>query len=357
MINCSICNSTLGKFFSLIIILMMFVGGFGVAAAQAQTVTCEQCGMTVDATGQARLVIVDSDGSNHIACCPICALKLLKTYPSLTITSFCDYRGPDYPITIVAANQGKDVTVNPESALIIAGGGCTKNRLVCDAAAADALLSSPNNGTSSWLSPLTNDQVAKNATRLSIYQAAVKFSEVVIDPSECEACGMTVTADSQWRYNVVDGQGETHYVECYMCALSLINKYETLRIETTCDWYGPGYPIIIDSTGYGQNIVVSPPTAMYLRGGSCVTARAAYNQSAADNLLAYGFSSYTSPEQQYILPTKTDVVLVNDAIRSWYSQPVNNTFSTELILIIAVIIGAIVVAVSIIALKTLKRMK
>ena len=43
-----------------------------------------------------------------------------------------------------------------------------------------------------------------------------------------------------------------HYVECMMCALMLINNYETLHIETYCDWSGPSYPITIDSTNYGN---------------------------------------------------------------------------------------------------------
>ena len=336
----------------------MLASFFGAVTAQTEYKNCEQCGMKVDTVGQARFVIVDSNGDNHIACCPICALKMLKDYSSLAISSFCDCLGPDYPILITATNHGKDVTVNPESALIIAGGSCTKNRIVYGPEAADALLSSPNNGTSRWLSPLTNDPVAKNATRLSINQAAIKYSGITLDSTICETCEMTVSADSQTRYRITDAQGNRHYVECFMCALQLINQYEILHIETTCDWYGPGYPIIIDTTGFGQNIEVSPTTAMYLRGGSCVLARAAYNQSAADNLLAYGFSSNTSPEQQYTLPTRTDVVLVRDAIQTWYArdETIDNTISTNLVLIIAIAIGVVIVVVSLLAFRTLRRM-
>jgi hypothetical protein len=333
--------------------ILMLMSLFGNGAAQTQTDECEQCGMSVDATGKARLIIIDSAGNNHIACCPICALKMLKTYSSLTITSFCDYLGPDYPIVITATNHGKQVSVTPETALIIAGGSCAKNRLVYDPAAADKLLASPNNGTSTWLSPLTNAQVAKNATRLTVAQAVVKYSGLTLDPTTCEACGMTVTADSQWRYRVTDGQGDTHYVECFMCALNLINQYETLHIETTCDWYGPGYPITIDSNAYGQTVTVSPQTAIYLRGGSCVTARAAYNQTAADNLLAYGYSNYTSPEQLYALPAATEVKTVAEAIQTWYAQPSDNTSSS----ILFIAIGAIAIIITSIAIFSFKKIK
>ena len=108
--------------------------------------------MTVDVTGQARFKIFDASGTLHIACCPICALRLQKTYNNLNITSFCDYYGTSFPITISTRNNGTEVTVNPPDALIIAAGGCTKNRIVYNSTAADALLAPPNNGTSRWLS-------------------------------------------------------------------------------------------------------------------------------------------------------------------------------------------------------------
>ena len=64
---------------------------------------------------------------------------------------------------------------------------------------------------------------------------------------------MDVTSESQVRYRVTDGNGKAHYVECYMCALQLINDYESLHIETYCDWYGPNYPITVDTSNYGAD--------------------------------------------------------------------------------------------------------
>jgi hypothetical protein len=367
-----------------------------------ETSVCKQCGMTVDVTGQARFKIFDATGTLHIACCPICALRLQRTYGDINITAFCDYYGPSYPIYIISKNNGTNVAVNPSSALIITAGGCTKNRIVYDSSAADALLAPPNNGTSKWLSPLSNDTANANPTIMSVVQAALANGAVVmptptptptfnpsptisptaspsstVSPSslpsstpkptlppeptttsgvtlQCEACGMDVTPESQARYRVTDGNGNVHYVECYMCALQLINDYETLHIATYCDWYGPNYPITVDTSNYGAQVTVNPTTAIFLRGGSCVTARVAYNQTAADNLFANGYSQYTSPEQLYALPSTTQVKSVNDAISTWYAQADKTARPTSLMLILSLVVGIIIIVSSIIAFKKLK---
>ncbi len=362
------------------------------------TSACEQCGMNVDVTGQARFKIFDATGTLHIACCPICALKLQRTYNNLNITTFCDYYGPSYPITIIAKNNGADVTVNPPDALIITAGGCTKNRIVYNSTAADTLLAPPNNGTSQWLSPLSNDTANANPTILGVAQAALingvglpsptptptakpsptPGSSTPLSPStsppsspsptplqslepapnggilECETCGMDVTPESQARYKITDGTGKVHYVECFMCAMQLINDYETLHIETYCDWYGPNFPITVDTSNHGVTVVVNPSTAIFLRGGSCVTARAAYNQTAADNLIANGFSQYTSPEQLYSLPSTTQVKLVNDAISTWYAKADATAAPTSLMLALALVVGVVIIVGSVFAFKKLK---
>jgi len=345
------------------VLLLSNLATFVMGETQNSTLSCEQCGMPVDETGQARFRIVDSVGQQHVACCPVCALKMLKTYEELNITSFCDYNGPNYPIIINAKNYGNDVSVSPVSALIIIGGSCTKNRLVYDDVSADVLLSPPNYGTSKWLSTLSNDTVAANATRKGVVQAALQFGGGLTSPSpsstsvaslqECEVCGMDVTAESQTRYKVADGNGNVHYVECFMCALSLVNDYETLHVDTYCDWYGPNYPIVIDSSNFGRVVTVNPPNAMFLRGGSCVTARAAYNQTAVDSLLANGFSQYTSPEQKYALPSNTEVKSVVDAIKTWYAEPNKTDSPTSLVLILTVIVGVAIILGAIFAYRKL----
>jgi len=166
---------------------------------------------------------------------------------------------------------------------------------------------------------------------------------------------MDVSPQEQSRYIVTDGNGNVHYVECFMCALNLVNDYQTVHIVTCCDWYGPNYPITIDSTNFGQTVTVSPATAMFLRGGSCVTARAAYNQTAADNLLANGFSQYTLPQQQYAMPSTTEVKLVTEAINTWYAKQNATNTPTSLTLVLVAVVGVAVIAGSLIAYKKLKR--
>jgi hypothetical protein len=139
-----------------------------------------------------------------------------------------------------------------------------------------------------------------------------------------------------------------------MCAMQLINDYETLHIETYCDWYGPNYPININTSNRGATVTVDPSTAIFLRGGSCVTARAAYNQTAADNLLANGFSKYTSPEQLYALPSTTQVKLVNEAISTWYAQADTTTAPTYLTFVLVLVVGAAIIVGSIVAYKKLR---
>ena len=354
-------------------------------------VPCDQCGMNVDMVGQARFKVFDANGNLHPACCPVCALKMLKTYGQLNITSFCDYYGPSVPITITSKNFGADTTVTPLTALVIVGGSCTKNRLVSSTAAADLLLASPNNGTSSWLSPLTNATVASNSTRLSVPQAALQFGEgptntptptpspiptptmtpsgatttptVTVAPTQqptitatptpaateifCETCGMVVTADDELHFKITDGQNQTRKVECIMCALNLIKFAETLHIETFCDWYGPNYKITIDSTGYGAQVTVNPDTAMYLYVGDCENNRIAYNQTAADNLKT-GYSQYTSLLQQHDWSTIPDIIPITRALDLYVkNDTLDTTFPTAEIVVASIAVAIALVGVGV----------
>jgi len=349
------------------------------------TLPCDQCGMNVDTMGQARFKVFDANGILHPACCPVCALKMLKTYGQLNITSFCDYYGTSVPITITSKNYGVDTTVTPSTALVIVGGSCSKNRIVSSSAAADLLLASPNNGTSRWLSPLSNATVASNATRLSVPQAALQYGEgppptptpspspsptvspsgatthptATVAPTQqptapptstpaateifCETCGMVVTADDEFHFNITDGQNQSRKVECIMCALNLIKFAETLHIETFCDWYGPNYKITIDSTGYGAQVTVNPDTAMYLYNGDCENNRIAYNQTAAENLKT-GYSLYTSLLQQHDWSTTPDVIPITQALELYVKKSTLDTaFPTTEIVIVSVAAAIVMV--------------
>ena len=286
------------KIHSILLISLILISNvvLAVPTIAQETKPCEQCGMNVDSTGQARFKIIDANGQIHIACCPVCTFKMLKTNGQLTITSFCDYNGPSHPITITAKNYGSTLTVNPPTAQVILGGGCAKNRLVYNPAAADSLLVAPNNGQSQWLSPLTNATVASNATRLGIAQAILQFGGGMTLP--CDQCGMDVDTTGQAKLVVSDASGTLHPACCPICALKMLKTYGDLNITTFCDYYGPTTRITINSKNYGGETIVTPSTALVILGGSCTRNRIVSSEAAADLLLLApqnGTSSWLSP--------------------------------------------------------------
>ena len=154
----------------------------------------------------------------------MCAFKLIKTSGGeANITTFCDYYGPSYPITISAKINGSKVTINPQSAIVIAGGGCAKNRLVYNSTAADLLLAPPNSGSSRWLSPMQNASVAGNATRTSLAQQILQTAGG--SASTCEACGMTIDVTGQARFKIFDA---TEPSPCVLPNLRLGSKRHTI---------------------------------------------------------------------------------------------------------------------------------
>ncbi len=166
---------------------------------------------------------------------------------------------------------------------------------------------------------------------------------------------MTVTADDQTHFIITDSTGEIHYVECFMCALNLIKRYDTLHIQTFCDWYGPSSPIIIDSTGYGAQVIINPTTAMYLYTGSCANNRVAYNQTAAD-ALATGYSQYTSRFQQHDWQFTPTVVSVAEGVNMYNEMSAEEAAKPVLVpVLISVIVAIVVVAVAVVAYMKLKR--
>ena len=171
----------------------------------------------------------------------------------------------------------------------------------------------------------------------------------------CEQCGMIVSPDAQVRYIVSDQTSAIHYVECFMCALNLVNAYSEVHIVTSCDWYGPNYVIMVDSKNFGKEVTVNPPTAMFLNGGSCVINRAAYNQTAADALLANGYSDYTLIDQHYTLPSGTKVVsVINAALEYGQISSGGQTAQTGTVLIAVAAIGGIIIVVSVLAFRRLR---
>jgi hypothetical protein len=154
-----------------------------------------------------------------------------------------------------------------------------------------------------------SELLAYKKTSLMVFVSNSLPMQSAVSEKECEACGMKVTPDDQWHFRITDGIGQVHYAECFMCALNLIKKYDTLHIETFCDWYGPNYRITIDSTEKGKQVTINPPSAIFLRTGFCEDNRVAYNQTAA-NALSANYSQHTSIFQRhswYVEPTKVTV--------------------------------------------------
>ena len=90
------------------------------------------------------------------------------------------------------------------------------------------------------------------------------LTQAQVSDQDCETCPMVVNAEAQEHFQVTDGNGDKHYVECMGCALKLLKTYETLHIETFCDWYGPDYKIVIDISEKGAITTVNPSSALVL---------------------------------------------------------------------------------------------
>lgn len=123
-----------------LIIAFLLVSGLATLTyGQMTAQTCETCGMMVAPDAQTHLKAVDSTGTTHYVDCLRCALKLLKSYDEINITTNCDWNGPAYVITINLKDYVNTTNVTPSSALFI-DGGCTKNRVIYNQGAADALI-------------------------------------------------------------------------------------------------------------------------------------------------------------------------------------------------------------------------
>jgi hypothetical protein len=167
---------------------------------------------------------------------------------------------------------------------------------------------------------------------------------------------MMVNAEAQNHLIVYDGEGNRHYVECIGCALKLLKTCDTLHIETYCDWYGPDYKIVVEITGNGTTTIVDPSTATTLIGGGCTGNRVAYNQTAADALLANGFSQYTMTMMQQALPANTNMTTITArALTFAGNQEEQPAPQSPLLWILLAAVGIVVIVVSVIAFKKIKQ--
>jgi hypothetical protein len=166
---------------------------------------------------------------------------------------------------------------------------------------------------------------------------------------------MEVGADAQQHFAVYDEDGTRHWVECIGCALKLLKTYDTIRIETYCDWYGPDYPVVAEISQHGAVSTVNPSSALILMGGGCTANRVAYNQTAADELLANGYSEYSMIMMQQALPANTNVTTIQKKALTFAATSEETTPQSYLLPAVIAVIGIVVIAGAIIANKRLKR--
>ena len=171
----------------------------------------------------------------------------------------------------------------------------------------------------------------------------------------CETCPMQVGADAQQHFAVYDGDGTRHWVECIGCALKLLKTYDTIRIETYCDWYGPDYPVVAEISQQGAVTTVNPSTAVILVGGGCTANRVAYNQTAADELLANGYSEYTMMMMQQALPANTNVTTIQKRALTFAATSEEAAPQSYLLPAVIAVVGIVVIAGAIVAYKKVKR--
>lgn len=169
----------------------------------------------------------------------------------------------------------------------------------------------------------------------------------------CETCPMKVGAQAQEHLMVYDGSDTRHYVECIGCAFKLLTSYDTLQIQTYCDWYGPQYTITANISQHGAVATVHPTTALVLAGGGCTGNRVAYNQTAAEALLLHGFSEYTMTMMQQPLPATTNTMTIAEKAQT-YAQSQETAEPFPLVPLLLAILGVGVAAGSFVAYKKLR---
>jgi hypothetical protein len=101
----------------------------------SNTAVCEACGMEIAKADISTFSIVAADGSEHWACCPICAEVVGIYYTNSEINGKCFVTGKSIKMTVVNGNFST-ATVTPAQAgdnvTIVLGGSCATNKIVSD---------------------------------------------------------------------------------------------------------------------------------------------------------------------------------------------------------------------------------
>ncbi|MFB3888264.1 MAG: hypothetical protein ACE14S_02160 [Candidatus Bathyarchaeia archaeon] len=102
----------------------------------SSTAVCEACGMEVNKADISTFRIVAADGSEHWACCPICAEEIGLYYANSEIYAKCFSTGKAIKLTIVDGNLAS-ASVTPadpsDDVRVLLGGSCATNKIVSNA--------------------------------------------------------------------------------------------------------------------------------------------------------------------------------------------------------------------------------
>ena len=161
-----------------VLTILLLLCTFGITVAQLQTQdnspNCEVCPMKVGSDAQMHLQVYDGNGTRHYVECIGCALKLLKNYDTLYIKTYCDWYGPNYTITANITGHGAVTTINPPTALLLVGGGCTGNRVAYNQTAANELLS---RGFSQYTMMMMQQALPENTNTTTISERALTYTQ------------------------------------------------------------------------------------------------------------------------------------------------------------------------------------
>lgn len=120
---------------------IFLIGGVGATLNRTQTTAaCEACGMEIIKTDSSTFRVVSSDGEEHWACCPICAMIEGIYYTNSEILGKCFSCGNKVGIVFRETELAwLDFSGNNEFVKVLFGASCMKNKLTCSGSCANSI--------------------------------------------------------------------------------------------------------------------------------------------------------------------------------------------------------------------------
>ncbi len=264
---------------------------------------CPACGMTITPEMDEHLVITDGEGNRLHACCIGCALRLLDPvygWEEVHIKTFCDWYGPDHPITIDAYDYGQRVEFTPDTVKILLGAkatmACRSNRIAYDQTAVDELLKNnyhPENTMSYQRCELPEKGTYPIAPPSKL--APILASTMGIKPP-----GMKGNLYNYYLTTTPDDA--RHRVCCPICLLMLAQIEPTFTCKTFDHVSGAPITIVVEDKKIKS---VEPETTWFIVTGKCMTNSLAADDSAKDKLLKkYPDAKALTPETALTMALK-----------------------------------------------------